>query len=173
MILLLQDRRKPKRGDLIEIFRGGFEHWAIYVGKGYVVHLASPILIPSTQDSRTSHVNHMKGINGDVAGSGVNSFTVLGDTAIVTKELLSVVAGGDAYRINNKNDEEYDPLPPQKIVQQAEKMVGKEVSYSVTSNNCEHFVNALRYRVSRSDQVLSGIITALYWACFWCSKIPL
>ncbi|KAF7467472.1 hypothetical protein GHT09_000986 [Marmota monax] len=152
MILLLQDRRKPKRGDLIEIFRGGFEHWAIYVGKGYVVHLASP---------------------SDVAGSGVNSFTVLGDTAIVTKELLSVVAGGDAYRINNKNDEEYDPLPPQKIVQQAEKMVGKEVSYSVTSNNCEHFVNALRYRVSRSDQVLSGIITALYSACFWCSKIPL
>uniref|UniRef100_A0A8C5Z076 LRAT domain-containing protein n=1 Tax=Marmota marmota marmota TaxID=9994 RepID=A0A8C5Z076_MARMA len=122
------DRRKPKRGDLIEIFCGGFEHWAIYVGKGYVVHLASP-------------------------SNGVNSFTVLGDTAIVTKELLSVVAGGDAYRINNKNNEEYDPLPPQKVVQQAEKMVGKEVSYSVTSNNCEHFVNALRYRVSRSDQV--------------------
>uniref|UniRef100_A0A8C5Z1W0 LRAT domain-containing protein n=1 Tax=Marmota marmota marmota TaxID=9994 RepID=A0A8C5Z1W0_MARMA len=130
MIFLLQDRRKPKRGDLIEIFCGGFEHWAIYVGKGYVVHLASPIDdIPSKY-----------------------SIPCVCGVLQVTKELLSVVAGGDAYRINNKNNEEYDPLPPQKVVQQAEKMVGKEVSYSVTSNNCEHFVNALRYRVSRSDQ---------------------
>nr|XP_040142771.1 LOW QUALITY PROTEIN: phospholipase A and acyltransferase 2-like [Ictidomys tridecemlineatus] len=130
--IILRDRTQPNLGELTEISWYPYAHWDIYIGKAYVVHMTPP---------------------SEVAGSGVNSFTVLGDTAIVTKELLSVVAGGDAYRVNKKNDEEYDPLPPPNIVQQAEQMVGKVVSYSVTSNNCGHFVNALRYRVSRSDQV--------------------
>uniref|UniRef100_A0A8D2H9J5 LRAT domain-containing protein n=1 Tax=Urocitellus parryii TaxID=9999 RepID=A0A8D2H9J5_UROPR len=121
----VSDRTRPKRGDLIEIFRGTFEHWAIYVGKGYVVHLTSP--------SKDFHLNK--------------------SIAIVKKELLSVVAGGNKYRVNNKNDNKYEPQPPDKIVQQAEEMVGKYIRYSLTENNCEHFVNKLRYGVSRSDQV--------------------
>ena len=28
-------------GDLIEIFRDLYQHWAVYVGNGYVVHLVS------------------------------------------------------------------------------------------------------------------------------------
>lgn len=40
LVSLLQ--AKPRPGDLIEIFRFGYEHWAIYVGDGYVVHLAPP-----------------------------------------------------------------------------------------------------------------------------------
>ena len=31
---------EPQPGDLIEIFRGFYSHWAVYVGGGYVVHLA-------------------------------------------------------------------------------------------------------------------------------------
>ncbi|XP_048644195.1 phospholipase A and acyltransferase 2-like [Marmota marmota marmota] len=97
---------------------------------------------------------------GEAAGGGVSGFSsVVGNRAIVKKELLSVVAGGDKYRVNNKNDKKFNPLPPNKIVQQAEKMVGKEVHYSVTRNNCEHFVNKLRYEIPRSDQVINGIIT--------------
>ncbi|ROL47133.1 HRAS-like suppressor 3, partial [Anabarilius grahami] len=34
--------KKPEPGDLIEIFRGTYQHWAIYVGEGYVIHLAPP-----------------------------------------------------------------------------------------------------------------------------------
>lgn len=34
--------QQPKPGDLIEIFRGIYQHWAIYVGDDYVVHLAPP-----------------------------------------------------------------------------------------------------------------------------------
>nr|XP_026237853.1 HRAS-like suppressor 2 isoform X2 [Urocitellus parryii] len=137
--LIPQDRTRPKRGDLIEIFRGTFEHWAIYVGKGYVVHLTSP---------------------SEAAGPSVSGLgSVLGNRAIVKKELLSVVAGGNKYRVNNKNDNKYEPQPPDKIVQQAEEMVGKYIRYSLTENNCEHFVNKLRYGVSRSDQVINGIIT--------------
>uniref|UniRef100_A0A8D2HFL6 LRAT domain-containing protein n=1 Tax=Urocitellus parryii TaxID=9999 RepID=A0A8D2HFL6_UROPR len=129
-----------KLGDLIEISRFGYEHWAIYVGNGYVVHLAPP---------------------SEVAGASVSSImSIVAERAIVKKELLSVVAGGDRYRVNNKHDDKYDPLPPNKIVQQAEKMVGKEVPYSLTSDNCEHFVNTLRYGVSRSDQV-TDTLTAI------------
>ncbi|MBZ3871834.1 HRAS-like suppressor 2 [Sciurus carolinensis] len=129
-----------KVGDLIEIFRFGYEHWAIYVGKGYVVHLAPP---------------------SEVAGAGSSSImSIVADRAIVKKELLSVVAGGDKYRVNNKHDDKYEPLPPNKIIQRAEKMVGKEIPYSVTHDNCEHFVNALRYGVSRSDQVTEALTAA-------------
>uniref|UniRef100_A0A3B3Q1L7 Retinoic acid receptor responder protein 3-like n=1 Tax=Paramormyrops kingsleyae TaxID=1676925 RepID=A0A3B3Q1L7_9TELE len=36
---LSQDVVKPKPGDLIEIFRVGYQHWAIYVGDGCIIHL--------------------------------------------------------------------------------------------------------------------------------------
>lgn len=42
LLFLLQGGTQLKVGDLIEISRFGYEHWAIYVGKGYVVHLAPP-----------------------------------------------------------------------------------------------------------------------------------
>uniref|UniRef100_A0A8C5L9N7 Phospholipase A and acyltransferase 3 n=1 Tax=Jaculus jaculus TaxID=51337 RepID=A0A8C5L9N7_JACJA len=127
---------EPKPGDLIEIFRPFYSHWAIYVGDGYVVHLAPP---------------------SELAGAGMTSIlSALSEKAIVKKELLCHVAGSDKYRVNNKHDDEYQPLPPSKIIQQAEEMVGQEVPYKLTSKNCEHFVNALRYRVARSDQVRDG-----------------
>uniref|UniRef100_A0A673I951 LRAT domain-containing protein n=1 Tax=Sinocyclocheilus rhinocerous TaxID=307959 RepID=A0A673I951_9TELE len=30
---------EPERGDLIEISRKGYQHWTIYAGDGYVIHL--------------------------------------------------------------------------------------------------------------------------------------
>ncbi|KAM9658831.1 phospholipase A and acyltransferase 2-like [Trichechus inunguis] len=138
LAFLLQDR--PTLGDLIEIFRTGYEHWAIYVGDGYVIHLAPP---------------------SEFAGAGVASImSALMDKAIVKKELLSVVVGQDGYRINNKHDDRYSPLPRNKIVKRAEELVGREVPYKLISGNCEHFVNELRYGVSRSDQVSDAVTIA-------------
>ncbi|KAG8522573.1 Phospholipase A and acyltransferase 3, partial [Galemys pyrenaicus] len=128
---------EPKPGDLIEIFRPLYRHWAIYVGDGYVIHLAPP---------------------SEIAGAGAASImSALTDKAIVKKELLYYVAGKDKYQVNNKHDDEYTPLPPSKIVQQAEELVGQEVLYKLTSENCEHFVNELRYGVARSDQVRDAV----------------
>ena len=73
--------------------------------------------------------------------------------AIAKKEWLCDVAGRDLYRVNNKHDEKYNPFPPSRIVQRAEELVDQEFCYSLTSKNCEHFVNELRYGVSRSDQM--------------------
>ncbi|KAL6085878.1 hypothetical protein STEG23_033769 [Scotinomys teguina] len=124
---------EPKPGDLIEIFRPMYSHWAIYVGDGYVIHLAPP---------------------SEFAGAGAASImSALTDKAIVKKELLCDVAGRDKYKVNNKHDSQYTPLPPSKIIQIAEELVGKEVLYKLTSENCEHFVNEIRYGVARSDQM--------------------
>ncbi|XP_070283423.1 phospholipase A and acyltransferase 3-like [Myotis yumanensis] len=128
---------EPKPGDLIEIFRPGYQHWALYVGDGYVVHLAPP---------------------SEITGPGVGSFMLVrSEKTIVKKELLSEVAGKHKYRVNNKHDDKYPLLPPNEIVKRAGSLVGRERLYNVTSNNCEHFVIELRYGVSRSDQVTEAV----------------
>nr|XP_056708714.1 phospholipase A and acyltransferase 3-like [Euleptes europaea] len=125
-------------GDLIEIFRFGYQHWAIYVGNGYVIHLAPP---------------------SEYAGAGCASLmSTLTDKALIKKELLGDVVGRNRYRVNNKHDSKYPPLPPTKIVQRAEEMVGQELLYKVTSENCEHFVTELRYGVAKSDQVRDALV---------------
>ncbi|KAI4530327.1 hypothetical protein MG293_020183 [Ovis ammon polii] len=123
---------EPQLGDLIEISRPPVTHWAIYVGSGYVVHL-----VPSG------------GISG-AGGSGI--MNAAANRAIVKKERLCDVVGKDGYKVNNKHDNKYKPLPPSKIVWRAEELVGREFGYNLTSQNCEHFVNELRYGVPRSDQ---------------------
>ncbi|XP_070282517.1 phospholipase A and acyltransferase 3-like [Myotis yumanensis] len=132
---------EPKPGDLIEIFRPGYQHWALYVGDGYVVHLGPP---------------------GDITGAALAKLMSSGSgRAIVKKELLSAVAGEDKYRVNNKHDRKHKPLDPSITVHRAEELVGQEMRYKLTSENCEHFVNELRYGVSRSDQVTKALLAVL------------
>ncbi|KAG8146751.1 hypothetical protein E2320_013858 [Naja naja] len=109
-------------------------HWAIYVGNGYVIHLAPP---------------------SELAGAGCASLmSTLTNKALVKKERLLEVVGHDRYRVNNKHDSKYTPLPVNKIIQMAEEKVGQELEYKITSENCEHFVTELRYGVARSDQTI-------------------
>ncbi|XP_059566333.1 phospholipase A and acyltransferase 3-like isoform X14 [Myotis daubentonii] len=129
---------EPKPGDLIEIFRPGYQHWALYVGDGYVVHLAPP---------------------GNIPGAALANLMSSGSLrAIVKKQLLCVVTGKDKYRVNNKHDRKHKPLPPSKILRRAQELVGQEMRCNLTSDNCEHFVNELRYGVSRSDQVTKALL---------------
>ncbi|EPQ02247.1 Group XVI phospholipase A2 [Myotis brandtii] len=131
--LVFQSQAELKPGDLIEIFRKYDQHWAVYVGDGYVVHLTSP---------------------GDITGAASANLMSSGSgMAIVKKERLSDVAGKDKHRVNNKHDREHKPLDPSEIVWRAQELLGQKVCYKLTSDNCEHFVNELRYGVSCSDQV--------------------
>ncbi|XP_034953668.1 uncharacterized protein LOC118075660 [Zootoca vivipara] len=123
----------PKPGDLIEISRVGYQHWAIYVGSGYVIHLA-----PSDDLYQASTSSLM---------------SALSEKAVVKKELLWSIVGDDTCCINNKYDHTYEPLPANKIVQEAEALLGKEIRYNLASENCEHFVTRLRYGRARSDQL--------------------
>uniref|UniRef100_A0A672K475 Retinoic acid receptor responder protein 3-like n=1 Tax=Sinocyclocheilus grahami TaxID=75366 RepID=A0A672K475_SINGR len=117
--------REPERGDLIEISRKGYQHWAIYVGDGYVLHLVK------------------------ICEFFV-SFVCL---ATVKKEKLEDVANNDEYRINNRLDNQYEPRPIKDILQDAENLVGREFPYNVLSSNCEHFATLVRYGNPLSQQV--------------------
>ncbi|XP_077615812.1 phospholipase A and acyltransferase 2-like [Crocuta crocuta] len=97
---------------------------------------------------------------GDTAGAGAASImSALTEKAVVRKELLDNVVGRDRYRVNNKHDGKYSPLPPSKIVQRAEELVGQELPYSLPCGNGEHFVTELRYGVACSDQISDVVKT--------------
>ncbi|XP_015276039.1 PREDICTED: HRAS-like suppressor 3, partial [Gekko japonicus] len=129
--------RRPQPGDLIEIFRSCYQHWAIYVGDGKVVHLAPEC--------------------DRLANGAASVLAVLSDRAYVKKDWLEVVVRKDQYRVNNKHDSTYPVVPLAKILQRTEELVGKEMPYNLTSHNCEHFVMDLRYGVAMSDQVTDAI----------------
>ncbi|XP_058505200.1 phospholipase A and acyltransferase 3-like [Solea solea] len=124
---------EPQPGDLIEIFRGLYQHWAVYIGKGYVIHLAPPC---------------------EVAGAGASSFmSVTCDKAIVKRERLWDVVGTDKWQINNILDDKREPRRAPVIVEEAKALVGSVQPYSLRCQNCEHFATELRYGKAESRQV--------------------
>ncbi|NXK70853.1 HRSL1 enzyme, partial [Sylvietta virens] len=124
-------RYRPQPGDLISFYRPVYQHWALYVGDGYVIHV--------TDDGARS-----------VLGS---SSSISATRAKVKKELLTEVAGNDKWRVNNKYDRSRTPRPVKEIIQRAEQWIDREVPYDVLDRNCEHFVTWLRYGEAASDQV--------------------
>ncbi|XP_034633439.1 phospholipase A and acyltransferase 2-like isoform X4 [Trachemys scripta elegans] len=94
---------EPKPGDLIEISRFGYRHWALYVGYGYVIHLAPP-----SEFTKTGFSSLM---------------SVVADKAVVRKEPLWAVVKGDDYRVNNKHDGKLPRRSVDKIIQEAESLV--------------------------------------------------
>ncbi|XP_077075133.1 phospholipase A and acyltransferase 3-like [Siphateles boraxobius] len=132
--------KKPEPGDLIEIFRSGYQHWAIYVGDGYVIHLAPP---------------------SEFAQAGAYSVkSLLSDRAIVKKEELYEVLGNDKYNVNNLLDGKYKPRPIQDVLRDAQRLLGMKLPYDIVTNNCEHFVTELRYGKPESRQVQKAMVIA-------------
>lgn len=133
--------RPPKPGDLIEIRRGAYEHWAIYVGQNEVVHL-----IPPT--------------DGDGDGLGLVDLVRYLDSscAEVTCDKIWDVVGPHDYHVNNLLDHEYNPRHPSAIVRDARALVGRVLPYNVAGYNCEHFVTDLRYGKPQSRQVNNAAV---------------
>ncbi|XP_019725523.1 retinoic acid receptor responder protein 3-like isoform X2 [Hippocampus comes] len=128
-----QYAEKPKPGDLIEISRGTYQHWAVYIGDGCVVHLAP---------------------DSEGPGAGASSLmSVLTNTAIVKKEELWEVVGTSDWRVNNLLDTKYQPRSVYLIVRDALDLVGEELPYDIFSRNCEHFATQLRYGKAQSRQL--------------------
>ncbi|KAJ8405168.1 hypothetical protein AAFF_G00321590 [Aldrovandia affinis] len=128
---------KPQVGDLIEIFRGTYQHWVVYIGDGYIIHLAPP--------TEAAH------------GGSYSMMSVLCDKAIVKKEGLWEVVGTDQYTINNRLDDKYQPRSADAILRDAERLLGQELPYCVFQGNCEHFATELRYGKAESRQVQTAM----------------
>uniref|UniRef100_A0A8C3CPY9 LRAT domain-containing protein n=1 Tax=Cairina moschata TaxID=8855 RepID=A0A8C3CPY9_CAIMO len=122
----------PQPGDLIEIFRPAYQHWALYLGDGYIINV-TPV------------------DEGPPATLG-SAKSVFSRKALVRMQLLKDVVGNDTYQINNKYDSTYAPLPVEEIIRRAEYLINQEVSYDLLGNNCEHFVTLLRYGEGVSEQ---------------------
>ncbi|NWH42444.1 HRSL1 enzyme, partial [Chloropsis hardwickii] len=111
---------------LIEIFWPIYQHWALYMGDGYVIHV--------TDHSDTS--------------STISICTVVKGK----KELLEEVAGNHKWRVNNKYDRSHTPRPVQEIIRSAEQWIDKEVPYEGASTS-ERFVTKLRYGKALPERV--------------------
>ncbi|XP_053289708.1 uncharacterized protein LOC128450330 isoform X2 [Pleuronectes platessa] len=126
---------KGKPGDLIEIFRGHYKHWAIYIGKDEVVHFGT-----------------------DSSGSSGLFKSLSRSAGTVKREKLTDVAGNDRYKVNNLLDEEYEARDPSIIVDEACAFVSHKLWYSVVKFNCEHFATEMRYGKALSQQVRKAFI---------------
>ncbi|KFP34124.1 Phospholipid-metabolizing enzyme A-C1, partial [Colius striatus] len=127
----------PEPGDLIEVFRPLYQHWALYLGDGYVINV-----VPEDEGPTS------------ILGSAASVFS---NRARVKIQLLKDVVGSNTYRVNNKYDNTCTPLPVHVIIQRAQSFVNKEVSYNVLDSNCEHFVTMLRYGEAVSNQATRAI----------------
>ncbi|KAM6435445.1 uncharacterized protein PHA67_000946 isoform 3-T3 [Liasis olivaceus] len=137
-----------KPGDLIEIFHPSCQHWAIYIGDHQVVHLAT-------------ECDHF-------ADGSPNPLAILSERVYVKKDWLEDVVRKDRYRVNNKHDETHPPLPLSKILWQTEELIGKEMPYSLSSQNCENFVMELRYgpEMSEQEEIKPGDLIEIFRSCY-------
>ncbi|KAG7510792.1 hypothetical protein JOB18_031791 [Solea senegalensis] len=131
--------RKVKPGDLIEIDRGIYQHWAVYVGGHEVVHLV-------TADNGSEVLELLSILNTS--------------TAEVRRDKLQEVVGCNKFIIKNLLDDQYKPREPDVIVRDACRMVGRYLRYNLVTHNCEHFVTNLRYGKPESRQV-KNTVTAI------------
>ncbi|XP_053842013.1 uncharacterized protein LOC128811980 isoform X1 [Vidua macroura] len=134
---MTEDTDYPNPGDLIEIKRGLYTHWALYLGKGYVIH------VTDTDEGAPA--------------LSVSSRTILSRKAKVKKELLKDVVGYDEWCVNNKYDCQRIPFPMAEIIRRAEHQIDKEVPYRLFLKNCEHFVTRLRYGEGVSAQAKKAL----------------
>ncbi|XP_041331629.1 phospholipase A and acyltransferase 1-like isoform X3 [Pyrgilauda ruficollis] len=128
---MAEGRRDPQPGDLIEIDRPLYQHWALYLGDGYVIHVT---------DERASSV-------------WLSSSSIRATRAKVKKDPLEEVVKNHKWRVNNKYDRSRTPRPVEEIIRRAELCIDREVPYNVLNSNCEHFVTMLRYGEGESEQV--------------------
>lgn len=100
------------------------------------------------------------GFTGEGPGAGGSSsmMSVVTERAFVKKEELWDVVGNDKWVINNSLDEKYEPRPSHIIVREACALVGQQRPYCVFRENCEHFVNELRYGKAESRQVSAELL---------------
>ncbi|CAL1548127.1 unnamed protein product [Lymnaea stagnalis] len=136
------DQLKP--GDLLKFKRGIYYHWAVYIGKGKVIHVTG-------RDGQ--------GMKQSKDGSDITALcSVPQDKADVMEADFWDVAGESKAEVGNMKDEGWLPLDTKTILERARKSLGP-VRYHLLADNCEHFAKWCRYDRSESKQADVAVAT--------------
>ncbi|XP_073210847.1 phospholipase A and acyltransferase 3-like [Lepidochelys kempii] len=168
--------RKPRSGDLIEIDRGFYKHWCVYVGDDYIVHLTGASGLgartllpdwamvgmlalpkgPDLLDRKWCSERVLDSPNFSHPSPWLLAATPEG-TAVVKKQLLKRVVRNCNYWVNNKHDKTLNVYPVPRIIAQVNKRDGEKRTYQVLAENCEHFANEMRYNTAGNRAMDVGI----------------
>jgi hypothetical protein len=122
----IPDNCRPMKGDLIEIKRSVYDHWAVYVGDREVIHLC---------DEGDWKATIKRDLLKDVCGKSLCRINNLGKAA--KKRGLR-------------------PRSVDNILKAAYKMLNEKSDYHPIDNNCEHFVTSCRFGSRFSEQALAA-----------------
>ncbi|KAG1664400.1 Retinoic acid receptor responder protein 3 [Nymphon striatum] len=131
---------RPQPGDLVEIDRTLYSHWALCVGNGQAIH---------------------------VQGLNKNQIDIpLSGSATVKLGRIIDVCGKSPVRVNNKDvpakERGLKAFAADKVISATKKLVGKTVNYNLLTRNCEHFVTEWKYGKAWSDQAFEDLLCTLY-----------
>lgn len=135
-------------GDLIEIDRGTYNHWAMFANKS---------------DNGTHWCFHVTTIDGDFDKKGALMSSARNAAAgIIKHKLKDILEDNDSKkpsqaRINNKTEEakrkKCAPRPIKEVIEHLETLKDKPVGYHLAESNCEHYVTNWKYGATWSRQV--------------------
>ncbi len=116
------DNCTPNIGDLIEIKRWLYDHWAVYVGGGKVIHVCD-------------------------GGNGKTTIKLDLLKVVCGKSLCRINNLEKAAQ-----ERELKPRTPDAILRYANTILEKNFEYHPINNNCEHFATRCRFGKSFSQQ---------------------
>lgn len=141
--LTSKDFLKP--GDMIGISRGAYEHYAIYVGNGKVVHYAGEGM------DFDGKISIHEALFSEFLKGGEDYFVIYfgGEYPVKIYSSTGLIRGGIWDSRGMKITRTYSA---KETVRRAYSRIG-ESEYNLATNNCEHFALWCRTGLSRSTQV--------------------
>lgn len=144
-------------GDLIEIDRGSYNHWVMFINK--------------CQTTGTHWCFHVTTTNGDfekrrAVMSSIGSVSAA--ASIKKHKLKDIIEDNDSgkpshARVNNKleeaNKKKCTPRRIEEVIEHLEERKDQTVRYNLTNLNCEHYVTIWKYGAGWSRQVEKVIDT--------------
>jgi HRAS-like suppressor 3 len=132
-----------EEGDIIGFNRSFYHHNGILtdIDRMIITHKSGEPVDPTT----------LKGAISSMAGFSIDKAEVVEDY------LIDVIGRSRILKCNKEYDKCYMPRPKNEIIQEAKRRIG-EKGYSITSNNCQHFVSECRNGNSFSHEVTFSLI---------------
>lgn len=152
------ESKKLKKGDVIGICRGVYDHYGVYESDGCVIHYSS-------KDSDTSSDNSIIVTNLDEFARGDDTIfkllfldeyrkpsKVVAQTSSIMQRPEGMLLQKYYEALEKSKKFDYKLYSADETVERAKSRVG-EHQYSLKNNNCEHFAIWCKTGISESHQV--------------------